>query len=247
MDRWQKYQVIDAMKVGPCVLHVLDPPLPINSVEEALNAYKGKYVRGQVKHDRREKLRNNHSATHVVYASCRQILGPHVWQNGAKKSEDKAHLDITHYKSLTHEEVLLIQKCANLIVHSCKQITKGFMPKDEAEKKYGFHLYQGGVVPGNTLRVVDIAGTDTEACCGTHCDNTAEIGTIKILRTGRISDGIVRLYYVTGEEAINKINEETSILNSLMDNWGVGSLKDIPKTASRFFDGYKNFQKKFNG
>jgi len=238
----KEYQVVDVFKVGPCVLHILEPPLSINStlsIEEALNIYKGKDVRGQVNSNRREQLRNNHSATHVVYAACRQVLGPHVWQNGAKKSIEQAHLDITHYQSLTHEEVLNIQTNANRIVHKCKQITKGFMPKDEAEKKYGFHLYQGGVVPGNTLRVVNIAGTDTEACCGTHCDNTAEIGTIKILKTGRISDGIVRLYYVAGEKALTKINEETKILNSLVDSWGVGSLSDIPKTASRFFNGYK--------
>jgi len=76
------------------------------------------------------------------------------------------------------------------------------MDKAEAEKKHGFSLYQGGVVPGNSLRVVDIAGVDTEACCGTHADNTAEVGWIRILKSQRISDGIVRLYYVAQERAI---------------------------------------------
>ena len=55
------------------------------------------------------------------------------------------------------------------------------MDKAEAEKIYGFSLYQGGVVPGNSLRVVNIEGVDTEACCGTHCDSTAEVGWIKII------------------------------------------------------------------
>jgi len=88
----KEYEVVDAMKVGPCVLHVVDPPLPIDSalsIEEALNSYKGKQVRGQVESERREQLRNNHSATHVVYASCREVLGPHVWQNGAKKVQSR--------------------------------------------------------------------------------------------------------------------------------------------------------------
>jgi alanyl-tRNA synthetase len=57
------------------------------------------------------------------------------------------------------------------------------MDKAEAEKQFGFKLYQGGVVPGNQLRVVDIAGVDTEACCGTHADNTAEVGWVKIIKT----------------------------------------------------------------
>jgi len=76
------------------------------------------------------------------------------------------------------------------------------MDKSEAEKQYGFSLYQGGVVPGNSLWVVDIEGIDTEACCGTHVDNTAEIGFIKLVKTTRISDGVVRLYYVAGERAM---------------------------------------------
>jgi len=166
------------------------------------------------------------------------VLGPHVWQHGAKKSTQQAHLDITHYKSLTPEQTLLIENEANRIVHRCKQIRKTYMAKDEAEKQYGFRLYQGGVVPGNQLRVVDIEGTDTEACCGTHCDNTAEVGTIKIIKTSRISDGILRLYYVAGENALLRLSEETSILNKLIYDWGVTQQEVIP-TAKRFFDGYK--------
>jgi alanyl-tRNA synthetase len=75
-------------------------------------------------------------------------------------------------------------------------INKYYMDKSEAEKKFGFTLYQGGVVPGNRLRIVDIENTDTEACCGTHHDNTSQVGLIKILKSNRISDGIVRLYFV---------------------------------------------------
>lgn len=75
-------------------------------------------------------------------------------------------------------------------------INKSFKDKSEAEKQYGFTLYQGGVVPGNNLRVVEIEGTDVEACCGTHHDKTSQVGWIKMLKSQRVSDGIVRLYYV---------------------------------------------------
>jgi len=232
----REYKVVDAMKVGPCVLHVIEPPLP----ERAdLNSWKGVTIFGKVDKDRRDQLRNNHTATHIVYSSCRKVLGEHVWQHGAKKSFDQAHLDITHFKSLSNEEVVAIQTEANRVVQRCKEINKGFMPKDEAEKKYGFHLYQGGVVPGNELRVVDINGTDTEACCGTHCDNTAEVGCIKILKTGRVSDGIVRLYYVAGENALKAIQSEESILRQLVQTWQISTKEDIVPTGARFFDGYK--------
>jgi alanyl-tRNA synthetase len=222
------------------VLHIVSPPLP--DVAD-LAEWVGTAVTGKVDETRRDQLRNNHTATHIVYAACRTVLGPHVWQNGAKKTTEAAHLDITHFKSLSAEDVMNIQKTANRTVQKCHQITKGFMPKDEAEKKFGFNLYQGGVVPGNELRVVDIAGTDTEACCGTHADNTAEVGTIKILKTSRISDGIVRLYYVAGERALDCIADETSIINGLCKEWGVNQ-PEIVTTAGRFFDGYKRLQTK---
>lgn len=90
-----------------------------------------------------------------------------------------AHLDITHYKSLTYEEEREIQNMANRIVLEGHNITKSWINKAEAEKKYGFTLYQGGVVPGNQLRVVNINDVDIEACCGTHRDNTNEVGYIK--------------------------------------------------------------------
>jgi len=108
------------------------------------------------------------------------------------------------------------------------------MKKDQAEKEYGFRLYQGGIVPGDKVRVVKIEDTDVEACCGTHCDNTSEVGWIKVLKSSRISDGIVRLYFVTGEKAMERLNNERKILNTLSDLWGV-SQAEIVKTAERFF------------
>jgi len=147
-------------------------------------------------------------------------------------------LDITHYKSLTKEEENAIENYANRLINGCHSITKGFMDKAEAEKQYGFSLYQGGVVPGNSLRVVDICGVDTEACCGTHADNTAEVGWVRILKSQRISDGIVRLYYVAQERAIQVMNTEFGILHKLTETWGVDQ-SQIESTASRFFNEYK--------
>lgn len=75
-----------------------------------------------------------------------------------------AHLDITHFKSLTKEQELSIENEANRIITSNINIQKSMMDKSEAEKQFGFALYQGGIVPGNQLRVVNIEGVDTEAC-----------------------------------------------------------------------------------
>jgi alanyl-tRNA synthetase len=133
-----------------------------------------------------------------------------------------------------------IENQANRLINESHEITKGFMDKAEAEKEHGYTLYQGGVVPGNSLRVVDITGVDTEACCGTHADNTSEVGWIRILKSSRISDGIVRLEYVAQERAIEVLNHEANILNTLQDKWSV-SQKDLVETGERFFKEYKHF------
>jgi len=225
------YDVVDVMKVGPCVLHVLNPPLPEAA---SLDSYKGKEASGVVDEVRRSQLRNNHTAAHVVNAACVAVLGPHVWQAGAKKSVHQAHLDITHFESITFEQQQQIETTANEIVFTGTEVEKGHMPKDEAEAKFGMSLYQGGVVPGNSLRVVNIKGIDTEACCGTHADNTSEIGFIKILKVLRISDGIVRLYFVAGKRALEVVNKENALINSLTTSWGI-SADDVIPTAERFF------------
>lgn len=233
----KEHKVVDVIKVGPVVMHVIDPALP---ADRELDSFKDLLVHGHVDSERRVQLRNHHTATHIVFAACRQVLGPHVWQSGANKTTEEARLDITHYDSLSFEDLQAIEIEANRIVQRCKVINKSWMPKEEAEGKYGFSLYQGGIVPGNEVRVVNIADTDTEACCGTHCDNTAEVGCIKILRSLHTQDGIARLYYVAGETALKALSEEHAVLNSLLKSWRVEQ-KDLVPTANRFFEGYKHF------
>lgn len=114
------------------------------------------------------------------------------------------------------------------------------MNKAEAEQQYGFSLYQGGIVPGNELRVVNIDGIDTEACCGTHCDNTAEVGWVRMLKTQSVKDGVIRLYYVCNERAISVMNEEQNILNALCKDYGIEQ-SHILQTAQRFFHESKSY------
>jgi len=165
-------------------------------------------------------------------------LGPHVWQNGAKKTVDQAHLDITHYSSISKQEESQIENEANRTILKGKKVKKFFMDKAQAELEFGFRLYQGGVVPGNSLRVVQIEDIDVEACCGTHCDNTSEVGWIKLLKTARISDGIVRLYFVAGEKTIERLNKESGVLTDLQRIWSIPQ-SQIVETAERFFKDFK--------
>lgn len=233
-DRVEHYAVADACRVGPCVLHVLDRALSSNILADR-TAYS---VRVELDWARREQLMCHHTAAHVLHAAAHGTLGPHVWQAGAKKTVEGASLDITHYKGLTFAEERAIEREANRIVRRCVPIHKFQLEKDLAEKRYGFTLYQGGVVPGSTVRCVEICDTDVEACCGTHLDTTGQIGVIRIVKTNRISDGVVRIYYVAGDRALDHTEFEATVINQQCRLWGVDP-EMIVKTADKFFTGWK--------
>ena len=233
-----QYNVINVTKVGPCVLHYLDRVFDLKADQIA----KIKLV---VDRERRLQLMAHHTGAHILSAACRRVLGPHVWQAGAKKTTEFATLDITHYSSESYEQQREIEKECNRIIRSNTPIIKQNLPKNEAEKKYGFTLYQGGVVPGSSVRCVSIEGIDNEACCGTHFSTTASVGMIKIQKTNRISDGVVRIQFVAGEAALKYDDVEQEIIESLKKSWGV-ELGQIQQTASKFFDGYKQNEKLVN-
>ena len=229
----EKYELKDCQRIGKAVLHFLDKPLT-----KPKSHYIGMEVACKLDEKRRTQLRWHHTATHVMYAASRKVLGPHVWQQGAKKTPIEAHLDISHYQSLTPEEEYQIETMANDIVRRCANVKKSMMNKAEAEKAYGFLLYQGGAIPGNELRIVNIEGIDVEACCGTHCDNTGEIGFVKLLKSQRISDGVVRLTFVAGDRAYEELKNKNGILSQLCELWGIEEGM-VLKTAERFFKDYK--------
>ena len=242
------YNVINVEKVGKCVIHEIDQEIKLEdfvTYDESRNIESYLDVEGEIDQKRRIQLRNHHTAAHIVFAATKKVLGPHIWQHGAKKTIEQAHLDVTHFDSLTKEQEMKIQETANRTVMNSKQIYKTTEKKDKAEIEHGFNLYQGGVIPGDTLRVVNIDDTDVEACCGTHCDNTSEVGWIKILNSKRIADGVVRLYFVAGERTIEKLNEETQIINDLSKMFNI-SQNQVVETADRIFKNYKKLGNEVN-
>jgi len=98
-------------------------------LEGYLELYKGKKVHVTVDSERRKQLMAHHTGTHIIFASCRKVLGPHVWQHGAKKTTEVAHLDITHYQSLSKAEERDIENAANRIINDCTGIKKSIMNK----------------------------------------------------------------------------------------------------------------------
>jgi alanyl-tRNA synthetase len=189
-----------------------------------MQAVVGKQITSTIEEKRRRRLQRHHTATHIINGAARRTLGNHIWQTGAHKGADLARLDITHYADLTPEELEKIELLANETVLSATKVQSSFMERNVAEKRYGFRLYQGGAVPGKDIRVVRIGDFDVEACGGIHCKNTLEVGAIKILRTKRIQDGVVRLEFVSGMPAVeqmmslwNAVTEASANLNTTPD------------------------------
>ena len=227
----QVFNVVDVQKSGDVVLHKLSQP----------GLAKGDRVTGRVDMRRRLAHARHHTATHLVHDSAKRVLGKHVWQAGAQKSEDRARLDISHYKRITDEEIRAIEMEANRRVMEMAPVDTKFLPRTEAEKLFGFELYQGGVPPGTQIRVVRV-GTDIEACAGTHVTNTGMIGAIKILRTERVQDGVERIEFAAGEAAVRAAQQRDELLFDASDVLRVPS-EQLPKTAERFFEEWKGQQK----
>jgi len=214
------FRVYDIEKIGNVIVHHV----------EKHNLKAGETVKGKLDKERREAIKIHHTAVHVINLAAREILGNHVWQAGSYKDAEKARLDITHYETPSDEALEEIENLANKIVKDNVKVKKEILQRDEAEKKYGFRLYQGGAVPGKILRIVSV-GDDHEACGGIHVDKTGELGLIKILKVEKIQDGVVRLEIAAGN-AVEKhyrkyADEKLKQLKSRFEKFGIAFPKGL--------------------
>lgn len=186
-------------------------------------------------------LARHHTATHIVNDAARKVLGKHIWQAGAQKFEDHSRLDLSHYKHISPEELKQIELLANRTVMENKRVITEWMPRIEAEQVYGFGLYQGGVPPGEKIRIVKV-GDDVEACGGTHCLSTGVIGPIKILKTERIQDGVERVEFAAGIAAVRAMQKMESLLVDSAKTLSVPP-EHLPVSVERFFGEWKDLKK----
>ncbi len=163
----------------------------------------------------------HHTATHLLNGALREMLGPHVWQAGAYKGTESARIDITHFQPLSAKEIRSVEHRVNQVVREDRPVKSYFELRTEAERRFGFTLYQGGAVPGKELRIVEVPGFDVEACGGTHCTHTSEVGLVTILGTERIQDGIVRLSYAAGERALDVMEARRDAVGEAAKRLGV--------------------------
>jgi len=228
-----KQKFSDVFKQGTYTIHVLD---------NKPNFKEGDIVKIEVDKEWRKQLSQHHTATHIVNAAARDILGSHINQAGAKKTMKNSHLDITHYEQIPRDKLLKIERRANEIVEKNIDLNLKFIPRSEAEKNYGMSIYQGGAIPGKNLRIVEIPGIDVEACGGTHLNNTSETGYIHITKSQKIQDGIVRLTFVAGEATNNLKQKHKRILEEIKGILKVDR-KQLVNRVKELFEKWKNVNK----
>lgn len=200
------YPVENVTKEGNAILHHIKGRVSV-----------GEKIHGKIDWKRRYQLMKHHTGTHVVNGALQKVLGDHVWQAGSQLAVENARFDFAHFKSLSEEEIHAVEKQANKFINEEIPVEKHVFDRNTAEEKYGFRLYQGGVPPGNSIRVLNIPGVDVEACGGTHLNNIGEIEKIRILKSERIQDGVNRVFFAAGEMVDVFQKEEQQLYDTLIN------------------------------
>ncbi|MEF8848863.1 MAG: alanine--tRNA ligase [Candidatus Thermoplasmatota archaeon] len=231
-----KYPVKKVRKNDESIIHLIEGDIKENEK-----------IHGKIDWNYRYTLMKHHTGTHVINGALRKILGEHVWQAGSQLGINEARFDFTHYKKLTSKKVKEIEKLANHYINQGQKVEKKVMDRNSAEKKYGFRIYQGGVPPGNSIRILNIQNIDVEACGGTHLQNIDEIEKIRILKSERIQDGVNRVVFAAGKKADEFMAEEKELFNSLLKEMSgfykvkeKENISDQIKKASEVFSVQKN-------
>src|SRR5665648_1138016 len=196
--------------------------------------------------DRRYSLMKAHTVTHLINGAARRVLGEHVWQSGTQKGLETSRLDISHYRRLSQEEIHKIETLANQAIAANMKIETTWLPRNEAESRYGFRLYQGGAVPGKDIRVVKTGDWDVEACAGTHLGHTGEVGFVKIVYTERVQDGVERLGYAVGLKALKAVQNQEDLLLKVSEALAA-PIDKLDKTAEKIVKELKeaNVEKRY--
>ena len=224
-------RVDDVQKIGDVIIHHISGGI----------LKRGDRVKGIIDEERRWSLMRHHTATHLLLHASKEVLGAHIHQAGAQKGVESARLDIRHYKHITPDELRKIEIAVNRMVMADQKVDITHEDRTKAEQLYGFALYQGGVPPGKDIRIVQVAG-DVEACAGTHCRGTGDIGMVKIIRVEHIQDGIERLEFAAGMAAVEYVQRLEHIV---ADSATVLSVQQdvLPSSVARFFTEWKEQRK----
>jgi len=203
-----QFEVLDTQKQGGVFIHrgkLLSGELNV-----------GDKVKADVQGDTRNAITLNHSATHLMHAALRKILGEHVTQKGSLVDQDRLRFDFSHTAPVTESEILAIEEMVNDEILANSEVSKEVMGIEDAKQKGALALF--GEKYGDEVRVVSMGGDySVEFCGGCHVDRTGDIGLFKITAEGGISAGVRRIEAVTGRGALALVRNEQQTLKKVAE------------------------------
>jgi len=211
------FHVGDTQKSGKANVH-------FGSVEHG-DLKVGDKLEAVVDADRRQAIRLNHTATHLMHAALRQVLGDHVTQKGSLVAPDRLRFDFSHYEGVTDDQILEIEKIVNDEIRRNSAADTNLMSYDDAIESGAMALF--GEKYGDKVRVLRFGDFSVELCGGTHVDRTGDIGVFKITSEGGVASGVRRVEAVTGSGAMDWIAANQQTLDNL-----AGLLRSQPDQAA---------------
>ncbi len=193
------------------------------TIADEISVHRGKIIRGQLKvgdkviasvdRQRREKIKRNHTATHLLQAALREVLGVQVTQSGSLLSDKRLRFDFTHFGSVGTRDLDRIEEIVNQNIRKNIPVKIENMPLAQAKKEGAMAIF--GEKYGEIVRVVIIDDCSKELCGGTHVEATGEIGLFRITSESAVAAGIRRIEALTGAEAYNQIKKELKVSSGL--------------------------------
>ncbi|MFL3007387.1 MAG: alanine--tRNA ligase [Candidatus Neomarinimicrobiota bacterium] len=190
---------------------------------------------------RREKTRNNHTATHLMHKALKNILGDHVNQAGSLVHPDYLRFDLTHFEKITKDQIAEIEKMVTAQILENKKLEVSIKSYDEAKSQGAEALF--GEKYGEEVRVVKVGEYSMELCGGTHVNRTGDIGMFKIIEESSLASGVRRIVALTGTNALEEIQRNHSVLDTLQKKLNV-SYPEIISRVNALIDDKKELEKK---
>lgn len=196
-----EFTVTDTQKLGNAIAHYgkVSGQMGVNDKVDA-----------RIDAERRDRIKKNHTATHLIHEALRQELGEHVNQKGSLVEPDRMRFDFSHFEGVTREQLQRIEQQVNIEIRRNFALQTELMAIDEAKAKGAMALF--GEKYDDEVRVVSIGDYSIELCGGTHVQRTGDIGLFKIVSEAGIAAGVRRIEAVTGDDALNYVAEQENKL-----------------------------------
>ena len=170
----------------------------------------GDTVTAAIDVERRQAIRRAHSATHLLDAALKKVLGDHVHQAGSLVEPDRIRFDFTHFEGITAEELAQVDKLVNDAILNGYPVITEVLPIEEAKRKGAVAMF--GEKYGDVVRVVEMGDFSMEFCGGTHLDNTAKVGTFRIKSEGSVASGVRRIEATVGKLTLEAMNRNQQLI-----------------------------------